>query len=132
MFKIIILDYSILVQRWRESALFSKEFRRQVASLGHAAGSPCFLSFCCLRCIVLTCSILGSLYLKSTVNSLKCSNQCCSILGSVYLKSTVNLQKCSNHSCSILGSVYLKSTVNLQKHSNQCCSIPANVYLKNT
>ena len=70
MFKIIILDYSVLVQHSRESALFSKTFRRQVASLGHA-GSPCFLSFCYLRCIVLTCSILGSVYLimKSTVNS---------------------------------------------------------------
>ena len=68
MFKIIILDYSILVQHSRESALFSKKFHRQAASLGHA-GSPCFLSFCYLRCIVLTCSILGSVYLKSTVNS---------------------------------------------------------------
>ena len=41
----------------------------------------------------------------------KCSNYSCSILGSVYLKSTVNLQKCSDHSCSILGSVYLKYTL---------------------
>ena len=47
---------------------FLKKFRRQLTSLGHA-GSPCFLSFCYLRCIVLTCSILGSVYLKSTVNS---------------------------------------------------------------
>ena len=108
MFKIIILDYSILVQHSRESALFSKKFRRQITSLGHA-GSPCFLSFCYLRCIVLTLSILGS----------------------VYLKTTVYLQKYSNHSCSILGSVYLKSIVNLQKYSNQCCSIPANVYVTN-
>ena len=45
------------------------------------------------------------------------------MLGSVYLKTTVNLQKCSNHSRSILGSVYLKSTVNLQKYSNHSCSI---------
>ena len=68
MIKIIILDFSILVQHSRESALFSKKFHRQAASLGHA-GSPCFLSFCYLRCIVLACSILGSVYLKSTVNS---------------------------------------------------------------
>ena len=32
---------------------FLKKFRRQLTSLGHA-GSPCFLSFCYLRCIVLT------------------------------------------------------------------------------
>ena len=74
MFKIIIiLDYFILVQHSRESALFSKKFRRQVASLGHA-GSPCFLSFCYLRCIVLTFSILGSVYLKTTVNLQKYIN----------------------------------------------------------
>ena len=73
MFKIIILDYSILVQHSRESALFSKKFRRQLASLGHA-GSPCFLSFCYLRCIVLTFSILGSVYLKTTVNLQKYIN----------------------------------------------------------
>ena len=87
MFKIIILDYSIVVQHSRESALSSKKFRRQVASLGYA-GSACFMSFCYRRCIVLTCSILGSVYLKSTVNLQKCSNHSCSILGSVYLKST--------------------------------------------
>ena len=127
MLKIIILDYSILGQHLRESALSPKRFRRQLILLGHA-GSPRFLSFCYLRCIVLTCSILGSVYLKTTVNLRnyinqscsmpensfnlqKYSNLCCSILGSVYLKSTVPLQKCSNHSCSTLGSVYLKSTV---------------------
>ena len=54
---------------------------------------------------------------ENSFNLQKYSNLCCSILGSVYLKSTVPLQKCSNHSCSTLGSVYLKSTVNLQKHS---------------
>ena len=117
MLKIIILDYSILGQH-----------SRQLTSLGHA-GSPCFLSFRHLRCIVLTCSILGSVYLKSTVNLQKFSNQCCSILGSVYLKSTVNLQKCSNHSCTILGSVYPKSTVDLQKCSNHSCTILGSVYL---
>ena len=53
MLKIIILDYSILGEHSRESALFSKKFCRQLTSLGHA-GSPCFLSFCYLRCIVLT------------------------------------------------------------------------------
>ena len=84
MLKIIILDHSILGEHSRESALFSKKFRRQITSLGHA-GSPCFLSFCYLRCIVLTCSILGSVYLKSTVNLQKCSNHSCTILGSVYL-----------------------------------------------
>ena len=55
----------------RESQLFSQKHfadNYNVTSLGHA-GSPCFLSFCYLRCIVLTCSILGSVYLKSTVNS---------------------------------------------------------------
>ena len=67
MLKIIILDYSILGQHSRESALFSKKFPRQLTLLGHA-GSPCFLSFCYLRCRVLTCSILGSVYLKTIVN----------------------------------------------------------------
>ena len=88
MFKIIIiLDYFILVQHSRESAIFSKKFRRQLTSLGHA-GSPCFLSFCYLRCIVLTCSILGSVNLKSTVNLQKHSNQCCSTPANVYLTNT--------------------------------------------
>ena len=32
------------------------------------------------------------------------------VLGSVYLKSTVNLQKCSNQCCSIPVNVYLKNT----------------------
>ena len=67
MLEIIILDYSILGQHSRESALFSKKFPRQLTLLGHA-GSPCFLSFCYLRCRVLTCSILGSVYLKTIVN----------------------------------------------------------------
>ena len=35
---------------------------------------PCFLSFCYLRCIVLTFSILGSVYLKTTVNLQKYIN----------------------------------------------------------
>ena len=148
MLKIIILDYSILGQHSRESALFSKKFPRQLTLLGHA-GSPCFLSFCYLRCRVLTCSILGSVYLKTivnlqkyihqscsmpenSINLQKYSNQCCSILGSVYLKSTVDLQKRSNQCCSILGSVYLKSTVYLQKYSNHSCSILGSVYLKST
>ena len=67
MLEIIILDYSILGQHSRESPLFSKKFPRQLTLLGHA-GSPCFLSFCYLRCRVLTCSILGSVYLKTIVN----------------------------------------------------------------
>ena len=87
MLKIISPDYSILGQHSRESTVFSKKYRIQLTSLGHA-GSPCFLSYCYLPCIVLTCSILGSVYLKSTVNLQKCSNHSCSILGSVYLKST--------------------------------------------
>ena len=87
MLEIIILDYSILGQHSRESPLFSKKFPRQLTLLGHA-GSPCFLSFCYLRCRVLTCSILGSVYLKSTVNLQKYSNQCCSIPANVYLKNT--------------------------------------------
>ena len=61
---------------------------------------------------ILLCTATVYLYLKSTVNSQKCSNQRCSILGSVYLKSTVNLQKYCNQCCSILGSVYLKYPVN--------------------
>ena len=73
MLKIIILDHSILGEHSRESALFSKKLRRQITSLGHA-GSPCFLSFCYLRCIVLTFSILGSVYLKTTVNLQKYIN----------------------------------------------------------
>ena len=106
MLKIIILDYSILGEHSRESALFWKKFRRQIASLGHA-GSPCFLSFCYLRCVVLTCSNLGSVYLKTTVNLRKYINQSCSMP-----ENSFNLQKYSNQCCSILGSVYLKSTVN--------------------
>ena len=74
MLKIIILDYSILGHHSRESALFSKIFCKQLTSLGHA-GSPCFLSFCYLRCMVLTCSILGSVHLKTTVNLHKYINQ---------------------------------------------------------
>ena len=73
MLKIIILDYSILGQHSKGSALSPKRFRRQLISLGHA-GSPCFLSFCYLRCIVLTFSILGSVYLKTTVNLQKYIN----------------------------------------------------------
>ena len=93
-------------QHSRESALFSKTFRRQWTSLGHAR-SPCFLSVCYLPCITLTCSILGSVYLETTVNLQKYINQSCSMP-----ENSFNLQKCSNHSCSILDSVYLKSTVN--------------------
>ena len=74
MLKIIILDYSILGQHSTESALLSKKFRRQLTSLGHA-WFPCFLSFCYLRCMVLTCSILGSVHLKTTVNLHKYINQ---------------------------------------------------------
>ena len=121
MLKIMILANSILGQHSRESALFSKNFREQLTSLGHA-GYPCFLSFCYLRCIVLTCTILGSVYLKTTGNLQKYINQSCSMP-----KNSFNLQKYSNKCCSILGSVYLKSTVNLQKCSNQCCSILGSV-----
>ena len=101
-------------------------YKRLRGRLGHA-GSPRFLRFCSLRCIVLTCSILGSVYLKTTVNLQNYINQSCSMP-----KNSSHLQKYSNQCFSILGSVhvYLKSTVNLQKYSNQCCSIPANVYLK--
>ena len=62
MLEIIIMDYSILGQHSRESALFSKKFATQLTLLGHA-GSPCFLSFCYLRCRVLTCRILGRVIL---------------------------------------------------------------------
>ena len=97
MLKIMILNYSILGQHSRESALFSKNFREQLTSPLHAGyhcGYPCFLSFCYLRCIVLTC---------------------CTILGSVYLKTTVNLQKYINQSCSMP-----ENSFNVQKYSNQC------------
>ena len=97
MFKIIIiLDYFILVQHSGESALFSKKIRRQLTSLGHA-GPPCFLSFCYLRCIVLTCSILGRVYLKTTVHLQNYMNQSCSMP-----ENSFNLQKYSNLYCSIL------------------------------
>ena len=61
MLKIIIPDYSILGQHSRESALFSKKICRQLTSLGHA-GSPCFLSFCYLRCIMLTYIVSWAAY----------------------------------------------------------------------
>ena len=41
MLKIMILDYSILGKHLRESALFSKNVRGQLTSLGHA-GFPLF------------------------------------------------------------------------------------------
>ena len=117
---IIIVDYSFLGEHSRESALFWKKFRRQITSLGHAV-SPCFLSFCYLRCIVLTCRIRGSVYLKTTVNLRKYISQSCSMPENPF-----NLQKYSNQCCSILGSVYLKSTVNALNHS---CSILGSVYV---
>ena len=104
MLKIMILDYSS--KHSRESALFSKNFREQLTSLGHA-GYPCFLSFCYLRCIILTCTIPVSVYLKTTGNLQKYIYQSCSMP-----ENSFNFQKYSNQCYSILGSVYLKSTVN--------------------
>ena len=118
MLKTIILDYSILGQHSRESALFSKKVRRQLTSLGHA-GSPCFLSFCYLRCIVLTCTILGSVYLKTTGNLQKYINQSCSMP-----ENSFNVQKYSNQCFSILGSVFLKSTVNLTEYRRTSVNCP--------
>ena len=62
---LIIISVAFDVKNYDSGLL--ENFGGQLTSLGHA-GSPCFLSFCYPRCIVLTCTILGSVYMKTTVN----------------------------------------------------------------
>ena len=66
-----------------------------------------------------TCTVLGSVYLISTINFSKKYrfNQTCTVLGSVYLCK----KHCFNQTCTVLGSVYLMSTNNFSKKYQVAC-----------